>query len=63
MGAVAAQAMLKTTQQLFIMRGRFHDFHGIPLMPTFHPAQLIKTPELKKASWHDLQMILQKISS
>lgn len=63
MGQAASRIMLKTTQPLVSLRGRFHDFKGTPLMPTFHPAMLLKLPELKKGSWHDLQMIHKKLQS
>jgi len=63
MGQAASQIMLRTTQPLVSLRGRFHDFRGTPLMPTFHPAMLLKLPELKKGAWHDLQMILKKLES
>lgn len=61
MGQAASQIMLKTTQPLVSLRGRFHDFKGTPLMPTFHPSLLLKLPELKKGAWHDLQMIHKKL--
>ncbi|MEW6518698.1 MAG: uracil-DNA glycosylase [Thermodesulfobacteriota bacterium] len=63
MGQLASQTMLKTSQSLLSLRGRFHDCQGIPLMPTFHPALLLKTPELKKGAWHDLQLIQQRLKS
>jgi uracil-DNA glycosylase family 4 len=63
MGHIASQTMLKTSQSLVSLRGRFHDFQGIPLMPTFHPARLLKVQELKKGSWHDLQMIQKKLQT
>lgn len=63
MGQTASQTMLKTTQSLVSLRGRFHEFQGIPLMATFHPARLLKAQELKKGAWHDLQMIQKKLKS
>jgi len=63
LGQIASQTMLKNSQSLVSLRGRFHDFHGIPLMPTFHPARLLKVQELKKAAWHDLQMIQKKLKT
>jgi DNA polymerase len=62
MGPIAAQTLLKTNKSLIKLRGRFHDVHGIPLMPTFHPSYLIKNPELKKAALHDLQMVRQQLA-
>ncbi|MCK9294574.1 MAG: uracil-DNA glycosylase [Desulfobulbaceae bacterium] len=63
MGQLAGQSLLKTSQSLLSLRGKFHDFQGIPLMATFHPALLLKTQELKKGAWHDLQMIQKKLKS
>jgi len=67
MGPLAARALLKTDDSFFRLRGRFHDFQTIqgetlPLLPTFHPAFLIKNPEMKKASWHDLQMLQKRLA-
>lgn len=63
MGQVATQTVLKSPQSLFGLRGTIYNFHGVPVVPTFHPVQLLKTPDLKKGAWHDLQKILQKIKS
>ena len=61
MGPLAAQKLLHTSKPLSQLRGRFHDFQGIPLIPTFSPEFLLKNPEMKKATWLDLQMIQKKI--
>lgn len=61
MGQVAAQALLQSSQPLVRLRGRFHDCHGIPLMPTFAPDFLLHNPDMKKAAWIDLQMIQAKL--
>ena len=63
MGKASSQYLLKSDKQLFALRGKFYSLLNIPLMPTFHPALLLKHPELKKASWQDLQLIRQKIDS
>ncbi len=57
MGALAAQTLLHSPKPLSQLRGRFHDWKGTPLLPTFPPDFLLKNPELKKAAWHDLQLI------
>jgi uracil-DNA glycosylase family 4 len=67
MGPLAASTLLRSADSLFRLRGRFHDFQTaqgeiVPLLPTFHPAFLIKNPEMKKASWHDLQLLQKKIA-
>ncbi len=61
MGPLAARVLTGNHQSLFRFRGRFHDFHGTPLMPTFHPRFLLKNEEMKKASWADLQTIQKKL--
>ena len=63
MGPLAAQKLLHTSKPLSQLRGRFHDFQGIPLIPTFSPEFLLKNPEMKKATWLDLQMIQKKIQA
>lgn len=63
MGPLAAQTLLKSKAPLIRLRGNFHDFHGTPLMPTFHPAFLLKNEEMKKATWIDLQLIQAKLGS
>ncbi|MCB2181036.1 MAG: uracil-DNA glycosylase [Desulfobulbaceae bacterium] len=62
MGPNATQTLLKTKKNIFSKRGKFHTFLDIPLMPTLHPAFLLKHPEMKKGSWHDLQMIQKKLA-
>jgi len=63
MGPLSAQKLLHTNKPLSQLRGRFHDFQGIPLTPTFSPEFLLKNPEMKKATWMDLQMIQKKIQA
>jgi DNA polymerase len=67
MGPLAARALLKTDDSFFHLRGRFHNFRTfqgetLPLLPTFHPAFLLKNTEMKKASWQDLQMLQKKLA-
>lgn len=57
MGSLATRALLGAQKNLLQMRGKFHDFHGIPVMPTLPPSLLSNNQEMKKAAWHDLQMI------
>ena len=71
MGTLASQILLQSRRSLFQLRGRFYNFNDlcsaelaerIFLMPSLPPALLIDNPELKKASWQDLQMIQKKLS-
>ncbi len=62
MGQIASQCLLGTKNKLIALRGRFHQFDGVPLMATYHPSQLLQVPDLKKAAWYDLQLIQHKLS-
>jgi uracil-DNA glycosylase family 4 len=67
LGPLAAVALLKREESLFRLRGRIHAYHTmqgavIPLLPTIHPAFLLKNPDLKKASWQDLQLLQKKLA-
>ncbi|HMD14378.1 MAG TPA: uracil-DNA glycosylase, partial [Bacteroidota bacterium] len=56
LGLTAAQWLLQTTSSLGALRGRFHDFQGIKLIVTYHPAALLRNPEWKKPTWEDMKM-------
>ncbi len=61
LGTFAAKTLLKTEAPITILRGRFHDYHGIKLMPTYHPAYLLRNPGAKKQVWEDVQVIMQEL--
>lgn len=61
LGAVAAQTLLENTQSIGRLRGRFHQYRGIPVVCTYHPAYLLRTPSAKKAVWEDVQMIMREM--
>jgi uracil-DNA glycosylase family 4 len=61
LGGPAAQTLLQTKEPISRLRGRFHDFHGIPLLPTFHPAFLLRNPNEKKTVWEDMKLLLRHI--
>jgi DNA polymerase len=54
MGRHAAQTILKSDASIARMRGRVHSYAGVPLIVTYHPAYLLRTPEDKAKSWEDL---------
>lgn len=58
LGTFAAQTLLGTKAPISKLRGSFHDYHGIPLMPTFHPAFLLRSPEMKRQVWEDMQQVM-----
>lgn len=61
LGTFAAQTLLKTDEKISRLRGRFHLYRGIKLMPTYHPAFLLRNPEYKRAVWQDLQQIQREL--
>jgi uracil-DNA glycosylase len=61
LGKPAAHALLGTTAPISALRGRFHEFHGIPVMPTFHPAFLLRSPDRKRDAWSDLKQVIDEL--
>lgn len=61
LGKVATHALLKIKTPISRVRGNFFDHHGIPLMPTFHPAYLLRNRKDKWLTWGDMQKVLEKI--
>jgi DNA polymerase len=57
LGSVATQAILNNNEPITKCRGRFHDYYGIYVIPTFHPAYLLRNPKDKKLVWEDMQKI------
>ena len=59
LGTFAARTLLKTDVPITVLRGKFHAYHGIQLMPTYHPAYLLRNPGAKKQVWEDVQKIMK----
>ncbi|MCR4292950.1 MAG: uracil-DNA glycosylase [Candidatus Kuenenia sp.] len=57
MGTFAAQTLLNTKEPIGFLRGKFHDYKGIPTMATFHPAYLLRNPGEKAKVWEDMKKI------
>ena len=57
LGNVAAQTLLNTKNPMNRLRGKFHKFGNALLMPTYHPAALLRNPDYRKYVWEDVQMI------
>lgn len=55
LGKFAAQALLRTQDPISRLRGRVYDFRGAKLIPTFHPAYLLRNPSSKRDAWEDLK--------
>lgn len=62
LGSSAARTLLKTDKTISLLRGNFATYRDIPVMPTFHPAYLLRNPGAKKQVWSDVQMIMQKMT-
>ncbi len=60
-GAVAAQALLETTESVGKLRGRFHKYRGSTVLITYHPSDLLRNPDAKKYVWDDMKMLLKEM--
>ncbi|MBM4201640.1 MAG: uracil-DNA glycosylase, partial [Gammaproteobacteria bacterium] len=58
-GRIAAQNLLKTTTPIGKLRGSVHRYQGIPLVVTYHPAYLLRSPGEKRRAWDDLQLAVK----
>ena len=57
LGATAAQNLLETKVPIGKLRGHFHDYLGVKVMPTFHPAYLLRDPHKKREVWEDMKIV------
>lgn len=62
LGRFAAQTLLQTKTPISRLRGSWHEYQGIPLMPTFHPAYLLRNPSGKRDVWEDMKQVLSHLS-
>ena len=58
LGKFAAQTLLRTTEPISRMRGRFHQIGDIRVMPTFHPSYLLRNPAAKREVWEDMKVVM-----
>lgn len=56
-GKSAGNGLLGRTSSLASLRGKFHDFYGIPLVVTYHPAALLRNPQWKRPTWDDVKLL------
>ena len=61
LGRFAVQCLLRTQRPIGKLRGNWHEYEGIPLMPTFHPAYLLRNEGEKRAAWEDLKLVMAKL--
>ncbi len=60
MGRFAVQSLLKTTEPIGRLRGRVHRYEGVPVIVTYHPAYLLRTPIDKAKAWADLCLAMDQ---
>ena len=63
LGKFAVQTLLQNKAPISRLRGNWHRYHGIKLMPTFHPAYLLRNPADKRLVWQDIQKVIQELRS
>lgn len=61
LGKFASQTLLRSQTPISALRGRFQEYNGIKVMPTFHPAYLLRNPQDKKLVWEDMKKIRAEI--
>jgi DNA polymerase len=61
LGKFAAQALLREQTPITRLRGQWREYEGIPVMPTFHPAYLLRSPAEKGKVWEDLKQVMKKL--
>jgi uracil-DNA glycosylase len=59
LGSFAVQALLKVKTPISRLRGNWHEVRGVKLMPTFHPAYLLRSPGEKRLVWQDIQEVMK----
>ncbi|RMF43533.1 MAG: uracil-DNA glycosylase [Deltaproteobacteria bacterium] len=61
LGRYASQTLLRQTAPMGRLRGHWHSYQGIPVMPTWHPAYLLRNPEKKREVWEDVKLVLHRL--
>jgi len=61
LGRPAANQLLEIDAPISTLRGTFHDRNGIKVMPTFHPADLLREPDRKRDTWADLKLVMAEL--
>ena len=63
LGTFSAQTLLKTGAKITALRGKLYDLEGIKVIPTYHPAFLLRNPEKKREVWEDMKKIAEWINN
>ncbi len=61
LGGFATKALLEKTEGITRLRGHFHNYRGVKLMPVFHPAYLLRNENKKREAWEDLQKVMAEL--
>jgi len=59
LGTFSAQLLLNTEEKISKLRGQLHDFRGTKLLPTYHPAFLLRSPSMKRPVWEDMLKVIE----
>ncbi|HEU0036870.1 MAG TPA: uracil-DNA glycosylase [Kofleriaceae bacterium] len=62
LGRPSANTLLGTDAPISSLRGKFHLRHGVKVMPTFHPAYLLREPDRKRDAWADLKLVMAELA-
>jgi DNA polymerase len=62
LGNTACQNLLNTKEGITKLRGNFQDYFGVKVMPTFHPAYLLRDPSKKKLVWDDMKQVMELLN-
>jgi DNA polymerase len=62
LGKFAAQTLLRSETPITKLRGNFYDYRGVKLMPTFHPAYLLRNPQDKRLVWEDMKAVRSELN-
>lgn len=62
LGRPSANTLLGNNAPISALRGQFHDRRGVKVMPTFHPAYLLREPERKRDAWSDLKLVMAELA-
>jgi len=61
LGKFATQSLLKSEAPISRLRGSWHEYHGVPVMPTYHPAFLLRNPASKRDVWEDMKQVVARL--
>ncbi len=63
LGAVAAQNLLATTEAIGRLRGKVHQYRGVKVVCTYHPAYLLRNPSAKRHTWDDMKLLMREMGT